>query len=507
MKYFIGIGLGFFGASGAFALEPLGNTNPAEIYRYGEDSRFAASFPIEVEQGRCTASFIDVDGDLFLITAAHCVENSKSIKILPRVHRTTGKVEESYLPETVLELAVHPGYFNQEKKKADVRFPSRRIHDRLRRWSMDDRNDPVKVLPLLIETLVEVRAFSHLYNDVAFVSLRGISIPSHIKPYKIYKGSKNELIGKRFVAVGYGPQSSDGLFYLLGQLAYYTTKCWITGDCDDPETYLPQAADLRFYAEAGQALVTLPAEDVGAVSASLVEGDSGGPSLIEDGAGNFMIAAVHSFGLKGLESDQDWIVRWLLNDLKKKGRSDVDFDSFVDPSILEMTRFKMHGLVVGNDDEEAKLDEARVREAMTSGLLGKNHDSRGGLLLLALEQGLQDLTMSLVTSGVSDICDFKRFSRLSTDGSSDALFALVSKHEDGLAKWINSLDMAAIWDEDASPYTRKSKLVALVYALKNKNQAAIEGCIRDITYRPTIRIFFDNQRVLFSAKRIGLDTD
>ncbi len=401
--------------SSVFCMTPVMSSTSEDVLHYGENPMFRASFPFDVKDsegnslGLCSGSFVDVDGDVFFVTAAHCFEskNAQRLELGSIIHKGFSNdkgfidlkesTEQPYLAHTFdSEVVMKNPYAPTRIEYPNDRKSNYELREKKDRLNAVDQENPLKIFNILYQ--IASVSDSH---DMAFFPLGNIAIPSHITPFKLYKGQASQLVGEKVTSVGFGIHPSNNLFFdLLKDIGCLVTDYY----CE--EGHMRQAADLEIFGKLARhnKFLVYPLASDSDISAELIHGDSGGPALYKDKNENLFIVGVTSSGRDVSDMGQAIpAIKEAIDALNSKGSTQIHFIQFIDPGILEKARFEMHGWLNAIDQK----NESLLLKAIQDGILGSNHDSRALLLNRAIDNEMWELAAELVHQGISNVYNFE----------------------------------------------------------------------------------------------------
>lgn len=496
-------------ASSAFCAIPVMGSTSEDVLYYGESPDFKAAFPFVLVNptggnlGSCSGSFVDVDGDVFFVTATHCLnlDDVKGVEVQEIMHNGFSNakglndlkvIEKAYIQSTLRaeDFVINRQLINEE---GGLTPDNKEIQQKRRQLSDVEQKNPLKILEIIINNM-EGGGNNELSSyDLAFLSLDSTAIPSSVKPFKLYKGSSNQLIGEKVTAVGFGrhpssPPSFADLFQNLGCLLNIHS-------CDDlKKGPMRQAGDLQIFGKMdnNNLLMVYPSNSKFAsdIPVNLAFGDSGGPVLYKDENGDFSIIGVNA-ATRDLENQFAKInyfeVVNIMNSLRDKGSTQINFVQFIEPQILEKARFKKHGLLDAIDHK----NETLLLQSIENGLLGVNHDSGSFLLKSAIDNDMREFAAELVHKGISNVYNFDILCSLAEkeiwtvfDAVLELVTHSISNAENNCGKWIRGIN--GFRHNDLLPYevkTIQKHFLSMDTALKNNDRNMIRkllGHIKEI---------------------------
>lgn len=438
MKYLYIVLVLITSASSAFGLAPVMGSTEEDLVNYGKRSSFRAVVPfspIDSEGNRlgwCTGSFVDVDGDIFFVTAGHCVKNAELVKL---------------------------EYVDDEGPYLDYTLDGKAFSKNFSKPGSQHN---------LLGGL-----------DLAFLPLSHVDLPLDAVPIKVYKGIMHRLLGERVACVGVS-QLDDFISDLFRNI-----KCRIV---DIPcNLGVRKATDFRIYAEGNSKLSLHPLNSKSRVFGHIMTGDSGGPVLWQDGKGNLFIVGVISVGnslsdfekvyekLEKMMGEKDFKEDRIMDVMEFSGAT--SFIQFIEPGLLEKARFKMHGWL--NAIEQR--NEGLLLKAIEDGKLGLNHDSRGLLLKRAISNELWELAAELVYRGVSNVNNLEVVFLLGDKkvwSLFDAVVKLINSDSNYKVQWLNSMEHTT-WNSLYSPQ-QQTLLRCFKSIVKSSGSGNREQILKDI---------------------------
>lgn len=448
--------------STAFCIMPVMGSTSQDVLHYGESPDFKAAFPFALVNSKgehlsyCSGSFVDVDGDVFFVTATHCLnfDDAKGVEVLEIMHKGLSNakgldnsrgLEKTYIQSTLRAedfVINRQHHISKEAYVVNHDNDNKEIQQRTRQLNDAEQKNPLKVLEIAINNVGG--GIYHIKDcDLAFLPIDSSIVPPSVKPFKLYKGLLHQLIGEKVITVGFGKlKSSPPSFIEL-------FRCELNSFfCDDLKGPMRRAGDLEIFGKMdnNNIFMAYPSNSKFAldIPVNLIVGDSGGPVLYKDDNGDFSIIAVNSqfrdFGdpyfakINYFES--------IMNTLRANGSTQIDFVQFIEPQILEKARFKKHGLIDAIDQK----NETLLLHSIENGLLGINHDSGSFLLKSAIDNDLREFAAELINKGVSSVYNFDVLCSLAEKEiwiAFDAVLELVNHRiinaENRCEKWIRGI--------------------------------------------------------------------